>query len=291
VLIDCHVHSMGTETADDVLKAMEAGGVDKAIIFSPYPWAKGEDPNPVGFMGYSSLGVNDAEQKKVIKFISKLQAEAPDKIIAFAWMEPRLKNAVRILEEAVTKYECRGVKLMPDHYYPCDQKFFPFYEKVQELKVPIIFHSGVLDDNKDSSRFCQPVFYEALLNFPRIKFALAHISWPWTDECIAIYGRIKDRLYSTPESEKIDKMQMYIDLTPGTPKFFRKKALETALVLGAENHMMFGTDSHATDFSPEWGGSKRIFEMDRKIIREELGYSEEVMEKICHKNVERFLKG
>jgi predicted TIM-barrel fold metal-dependent hydrolase len=280
---------MGTETADEILKAMEAGGVDKAIIFSPYPSGQGEDPNPVWFMQYSSLGVNDAQQRKVIKFISKLQAEAPDKIVAFAWIEPRLKNAIQNLEEAVTKYECKGIKLIPDHYYPCDQKFFPFYEKVQELKVPIIFHSGILQANKDSSRFCQPVFYEVLLNFPRIKFALAHISWPWTDECIAVYGRFISRL-NLKDKEKVDKMQMYIDLTPGTPRFFRKKALETALVMGAENHMMFGTDSHANDFSPDWGGSKRIFEMDRKIIREELRYPEEVMEKICHKNVESFLK-
>ena len=282
---------MGKETADEVLKAMEKGGVDKAFIFSPYPWGKGENPNPVGFMGFSSVDVTEAEQVKVIKFISKLQAEAPDKIVAFAWVEPRLKNITKIIEDAVTKYEVRGIKLMPDHFYPCDQMFFPFYEKVQELKVPIIFHSGVLNDNKDSSRFCQPVYYEPLLNFPRIKFALAHISWPWTDECVAVYGRLWSRQWNTTEAEKVDKMQMYIDLTPGTPKFHRKRALETALVLGAENHMMFGTDSHADDFAPDWGGSKRILEMDRKIIREELGYSEEVMEKICHRNAERFLKG
>jgi len=282
---------MGKETADEVLKAMEKGGVDKAFILSPYPWGKGENPNPVGFMGYSSLGVTEAEQMKVIKFISKLQAEAPDKIVAFAWIEPRLKNAKKIIEEAVTKYEIGGLKLMPDHFYPCDEQFFPFYEKVQELKVPIIFHSGVLGDNKDSSRFCQPVYYEPMLNFPRIKFALAHISWPWTDECVAVYGRLWSRQWNTPEAEKVDKMQMYIDLTPGTPKYYRKRALEAALANGAENHMMFGTDSHATDFAPDWGGSKRIYEMDRKIIREELGYSEEVIEKICCKNAERFIKG
>ncbi len=290
MLIDCHVHSMGNEIVDDVTKAMESEGVSKAIVFSPYPWGKGEDPNPVGFMGFSNRGVTETQQLKVIKFISKIQSEAPDKIIAFAWIEPRLKNVIRILEDAVTKYECQGIKLMPDHFYPYDQKFFSFYEKIQELGVPIIFHSGILSDNKDSSRFCKPVFYEVMLNFPRIKFALAHMSWPWVDECIAVYERFMSRLWTTPEAEKIDKMQMYIDLTPGTPKFYRKKALETALAMGAENHMMFGTDSHASDFNPDWGGVRRILEIDRKIIREELGYPEEVMEKICYKNAERFLK-
>jgi len=86
-------------------------------------------------------------------------------------------------------------------------------------------------------------------------------------ECIAIYGRIKERHYDLDKAEKIEKAQMYIDATPGTPSIYRKEALHKAIALGAEDHIMFGSDSHASDFCPEWGGAKRISETDKGIIK------------------------
>ena len=292
MLIDCHVHSTGRETVDEVLKSMDKAGVDKAVIFAPYPAELGGreiiDPKPTGYMEFSELGVNEERQRESTKFISKLQAEAPDRIIAFAWIEPRLKNAVQNVEEAVTKYECKGIKMIPDHWYPYDPKFFPLYEKIQELDVPILFHSGILFGFKDSSRFCRPCNYEVLINFPRLKFALAHVSWPWTDECIALFGRFRANLRRSgfSEDERAKEMQMYIDITPGTPKFYRREVLRKALAYGCEDYMIFGSDSFASNFM----NAKYVAEMDRGIMRE-LGYSDEMIEKIQSKNVERFLKG
>jgi len=76
--------------------------------------------------------------------------------------------------------------MIPDHWYPYDEFMYSIYEEVEELGVPIIFHSGILFDFKDSSRFCRPVNYEVFLSFPDLKFALAHVSWPWIDECSAL---------------------------------------------------------------------------------------------------------
>ena len=286
-MIDCHVHSTGKETIDKVINAMDQAGVDKAIIFAPYPGEFGErgrvNPKSTEYMQFSELGVNEERQRESTRFISKLQAEAPDRIIAFAWIEPRLKNAIQNIEEAVTKFECKGIKMIPDHWYPYEPKFFPLYEKIQELDVPILFHSGILFGFKDSSRFCRPCNYEALINFPDLRFALAHISWPWTDECIALLGRF---MANVRREERPKKVQMYIDITPGTPPFYRREALRKALLYGAEDYMIFGSDSLATDFHY----AKEIAEMDRGIIKE-LGYSNETIRKIQGKNIERFLKG
>jgi predicted TIM-barrel fold metal-dependent hydrolase len=248
MIIDCHVHSLGNETADEIVKEMDRVGIDKAVVLATYP-GREEKSEPVKYMDFSFREVNDELQRESTKFVSKLQADAPDRIIAFAWIEPRLKNAVRNAEEAVTKYECRGIKMMPDHYFPYEPAFFPVYEKIQELEVPITFHSGILGDNKDSSRFCQPVFYEVLLNFPNLKFALAHVGWPWIDECVGICDRLKSRLWNVKEEEKLEKMQMYIDITPGTPNFYRKIAFQRFLDMGLEDYVIFGTDCPASNFS------------------------------------------
>ena len=286
MLIDCHVHSRGDESADEVIKAMDKASVDKAIIIAPYP-GKTIDNEPTKYGHFSYSEVNGELQEESIRFISKLQAEAPDRIVAFTWLEPRLKDSVRYAEDAVTKFMCRGIKMIPDHWYPQDPKFFELYEKIQELKVPVLFHSGILYGFKDSSRFCRPCNYEVLVNFPWIKFALAHISWPWTDECIALYGRFKANLESSHYSdERAKEMQMFIDTTPGTPSFYRREAFRRALLFDAEDAMIFGSDSSASDLR----GASTIAEMDKGIIRE-LGYSDETIRKVQIANIERFLKG
>lgn len=287
MLIDCHVHSSGRERIDEVINSMDVVGVDKAIIFAPYPGriSEGIFPSinlkPTEYMQFSYLEVTEDLQKKSTEFISKLRAEAPERIIAFAWIEPRLKNAVQNVEEAITKYECKGIKMIPDHWYPYEPQFFPLYEKIQELEVPTIFHSGILFGFKDSSRFCRPCNYEVLINFPKLRFALAHVSWPWTDECIALFGRFRANLR---HNERTKEMQMYIDVTPGTPRFYRREVFRRSLGYGAEDNMIFGSDSHATNFKH----AKDVAEMDKGIIME-LGYSDEVVQKIQSKNIERFL--
>ncbi|MFB0503268.1 MAG: amidohydrolase family protein [Candidatus Bathyarchaeia archaeon] len=291
MLIDCHVHSIGKETVDEIIGSMDQHSVDEAIIFAPYPGRftekGGINTEPTEYMQFSYSGVDEEAQRKSTKFISSLQADAPDRIIAFAWIEPRLRNAVQNVEEAVTKFECRGVKMIPDHWYPYDTEFFPLYEKIQELDVPILFHSGILWGFKDSSRFCRPCNYEVLVNFPRSRFALAHISWPWTDECIALFGRFRANLRgSLLGDERAEGMQMYIDTTPGTPKFYRREVFKKALAYGCGDYMIFGSDSSASNLQ----NARYVAEMDKGIIRE-LGYSDEVIEKIQSENIARYLKG
>lgn len=292
MLIDCHVHSSGKESVDEVVRDMDQAGVDKAIIFAPYPGRifqkGGVDPKPTEYMQFSYLGVTQEAQEKSTKFISDLQAGAPDRIIAFAWIEPRLKKAIQNVEEAVGKFECRGFKMMPDHWYPYEPRFFPIYGKIQELGVPALFHSGILFGMKDSSRFCRPCNYEALINFPQLRFALAHISWPWTDECIALHGRFRANLRNA-EDEKAKAMQMYIDTTPGTPKFYRRDAFNKALAYGAEDYMIFGSDTFL-DRPQGFQHARYVAEMDQGIIRE-LGYSDDIIKKIQSENIQRYLKG
>jgi len=38
-VIDVHVHSLGSETVDQIIRGMEEAGLDKVVVFSPYPAA------------------------------------------------------------------------------------------------------------------------------------------------------------------------------------------------------------------------------------------------------------
>ena len=172
--------------------------------------------------------------------------------------------------------------MIPHHWYPYDEVALPVYEKAQELRIPILFHSGILWGFEDSSRFCRPCFYEAMVHFPKVKFALAHISWPWTDECIATAGR-----FGAAVDYDMSKMQMYIDVTPGAPGFYREEALDKALKYIGPEKLIWGSDSRATTVGQN---AKELYSRERVILGDILKRSEEDMEKIFSKNLLEFMK-
>ncbi len=292
MVIDVHVHSLGSESIDQIVRGMDEAGLEKVVIFSPYPAAIPTNrifprvrPGIVRHLEFTYPEVDSEKQRRAIEFVSRLQREAPDRIIAFVFLEPRLKNAVEILEWAVTSKEIRGVKMIPDHWYPYDEFLYPIYRKIEELGVPVIFHCGIEFEFKDSSRFAKPVNYEVLINFPRLRFALAHICWPWVDECIAVWGRFRAAL---DEIEGMgNEVQMYIDITPGTPLMYRKEVLQKLLAYGAEDYILFGTDCLAENLG-ECG--KKHIERDKTILEQLIGAHRETIEKIMHRNATRFLK-
>ncbi|RKY63891.1 MAG: hypothetical protein DRP99_03185 [Candidatus Latescibacterota bacterium] len=260
---DCHVHSEGDEKASDILRSMDEGGVERMVLFAPY----GDTPE---------------RMREATDYVARIRSEAPDRILGFCWIEPRHEGAAEELERAIVDKKLVGCKMIPNHWYPYEEFIFPVYEKAQELRIPIIFHSGILWGFGDSSRFCRPCFYEVMLHFPKVKFALAHISWPWTDECLATAGHFRAVV-----GGDVSRMQMYIDLTPGAPGFYREEALDRALKYLGPNRLIWGSDSRATTVG-EYG--RELYERERVILKEMLGRSEEDMRKIFSDNLMDFLE-
>ncbi len=55
---------------------------------------------------------------------------------------------------------------------------------------------------------------------------MGHCSWPWYDECIALYGKFLNAL------EKDGAPEMFFDLTPGTPVIYRRDLLTKLFTVG-----------------------------------------------------------
>ena len=73
-----------------------------------------------------------------------------------------------------------------------------------------------------------------------LRFALAHVSWPWVDECLAVYGKFLNALTRRRELS----VEMFIDTTPGTPRIYRQEVLTKLMTIGydVEHNILFGTD-------------------------------------------------
>ncbi|MBM3211434.1 hypothetical protein FJZ33_04385 [Candidatus Poribacteria bacterium] len=252
MIIDVHIHSRGTETAAEILKAMDKAGVDRIFLFGPYP------------------GLDEDKQRESDDYVAKIASEAGDRIIPFAFIEPRLKSAPQEVERAVTKAGVKAVKMIPMQWYPGGPEARAVYEKINELEVPMLFHSGILWGTKDDSQYCRPVYYEALLDYPKIKFAMAHISWPWCDELLAVCGKFR----------AARRNQIFIDITSGAPRFWKVDALRKALIYLGDDTIVFGSDSSATgaDYM------RRRIDEDMSMLREEVGVTKDTIEKIFGTN-------
>jgi len=251
---DCHCHARGDETGEQVLRSMDEAKVDRVNLFAKYPAPKGGQ-------------YRREDVRASIDHIAKAQTADPDRIFGLIWAEPRTPGMVDEIEYGIVEKGLRGVKMIPDHWGPTDEMLLPIYEKMQALGKPIQFHSGVLYGFGDSSRFCRPVLFEALVNFPDLRFSLAHISWPWVDECIAVFGRFRAAAgYDT------DRCRMWIDTCRGTPDAWREEALRKAAPFCGMGHLMFGVDGTPATMA---GNAPVHVAKDLAILRDIMGLTEE----------------
>ena len=254
---DCHSHLRGDETGAFVIEQMDAAGVERVNLFSRYPGRGRPYTEPV----------TRAEVRETIDQIAAVQAADPGRIHGLVFANPRAEGMIEELERGIVDQGLRGVKMIPDHWSPAEELVHGVFGRVAELGVPIQFHSGILYGMGDSSRFCRPVLYEGLLNFPSIRFSLAHIGWPWVDECIAVFGRFRAASgYQTCGS------QMWIDTCRGTPDAWREEALRKAIAFCGTERLMFGVDG-----TPETmkNSSPVHVAKDLALLRDVMGLSQE----------------
>jgi len=161
--------------------------------------------------------------------VARLREELGEKIIPFAYLDPRQENALEQAEYWVKERQFMGLKLYPPiGFYPDEPNLLTFFEGVESLKVPILFHMGrVLPHPKLRMKYGNPVFLEGVcVNCPDLKVIVGHFARPWTYEayCLAI---------GFPN--------VYIDLTTGGSED-RAMIKRVITNLGSER-LVFGTDS------------------------------------------------
>lgn len=270
---DAHIHVMpGTPDPDRFISAVHAAGIAGGAVFT-------ENPDPVG-----PLSPVPAEPERAIDNLLAWLDGAPG-FFPFYWINPTEPNALDLVDLALSK-GIAGFKVLPGTFMPGDERALPVYRKIAEAGKPVTFHSGILWDGRYSSCFTRPGNYEALLDIPRLRFALAHISWPWCDECIAVFGKLLNAIQMWGD----DTPEMFVDVTPGTPPIFRRDALTKLFTVGydVEDHVVFGTDGMTPDYGTDWCKSWQTRDDE---IYASLGLSRDQVDSIYRRAFERFLFG
>ncbi len=154
-----------------LIARMDEAGIDKTIILA-LDWGFG--------IGEAIKSVDE-----INRFYGSIARAFPDRIVAFAGVDPRRPGAVEILDRAVNDYGCRGLKYHPTSgFYPDSEESYQVLAKAQELGIPLICHLGPISKPL-KSKYGRPIFLDAVVSdFPGLTVVGAHLGLCWWPELV-----------------------------------------------------------------------------------------------------------
>lgn len=169
--------------------------------------------------------------------VAEQAARNADVLIPFASIDPaKGKLGAREARDLVANHGVQGFKFHPtmQGFYPNDRKAYVLYEAIAETGKVALFHTGQtgvgagmpggMGLKLDHSN---PMYIDAVAaDFPEMKIILAHPSFPWQEEALAVATH---------------KPNVYIDLSGWSPKYFPPILVRYANTL-LRHKMLFGSD-------------------------------------------------
>lgn len=270
MILDGHIHiHKGPVQQERLLAQMREAGVDGGALLSLAPAT------------FPFLGQPLTARERLDNVMEWVRGA--ETLFPVFWIDPLEPDAL----DQVALAHKRGVKafkVICNRFFPGNPRALEVFSAIAQVDRPIFFHSGILWDGADSSRYNHPTEFEALLAIDGLKFSLAHVSWPWCDEHIAVFGKLRQAHKARPDLA----LEMFVDTTPGTPVIYRQEVLTKLFTVGyqVEDHVFFGTDNNTGDYNANW--AREWIERDNGIYKQ-LGLRPEVVAKITSGNLARFL--
>jgi predicted TIM-barrel fold metal-dependent hydrolase len=155
------------------------------------------------------------------------------------------------------------------HFAVNDQRYYPLFEEISSLGAAVMIDVGTTGMGAGMPggmgaviRHAHPASIDRLAaDFPDLKIVMAHPGWPWVEETTAV---------------ALHKGNVYWEMSGWAPKHFPGN-LKVDMRGRLQDKIMFGSDYPSMPYA--------------RILKEwqELGYKDEVMQKIFHQNAERIL--
>lgn len=271
MILDGHIHIYpGKVDREDFFKRLDSAGVDGGIVISVMPG---------GFR--HSVDMISAGERLENLFS---WTEGHPHLYPFFFIDPMEEDALDQVRMA-NQWGVSGFKIICYNFYPGESKAMEVYRAISMTGKPILFHSGILWNGYPSAVYNRPAEFESLLDIEGLRFSLAHVSWPWYDENIAVYGKFLNAHILRTDLN----VEMFIDTTPGTPPIYREEVLTKLLTVGYDvsDNVIFGTDNNANDYEVEYAQAW----IKRDIgIYNKLGIDKDTIQKLFSKNLLRFIQ-
>jgi predicted TIM-barrel fold metal-dependent hydrolase len=159
-----------------------------------------------------------------------------DVLIPFVMVDPWREDAGVGEAQRLIAAGARGFKFHPPSqgFYANDQRMYPLYEVIAAARLPALFHTGQTAVGQGAGagggirlKYGNPIYLDDVaVDFPDMPIIMAHPSFPWQDEALAI---------------ALHKAQVYIDLSGWSPKYFPPQLVQYSNTL-LKNKVLFGSD-------------------------------------------------
>ena len=214
MIIDIHCHIASKPRSEDWVRELrkrkhfynERG--EREVWLPPEEWNPPAKTYDVEYLipmiereGIDMIGAICSE----FQYLGNVIERYPGKIIGLPYFDRKAlfssvdsSISAMDMEICVEEFGCKGVKLQPtyDHYYPYDERLFPFYEKAIELDIPVAIHMGTTPLRFARTKYMLPYLLDEVAGrYPEMKIHLAHVGHPWVEEGINLMLR-HDNLYT-----------------------------------------------------------------------------------------------
>lgn len=243
VAIDVHTHVLASVTGSSTESGGGAG--DLAHVFGHMPeltvpeladYYRSRKMAAVVFTVDSPVR-SGRESRVSNEEIADQAAEHSDVLIPFASVDPgRGAAGVAWARRLIDEYGVKGFKFHPSEqgFYPNDRMAYPLYEVIAEAGLPALFHSGQTGVGAGQRggggirlKYSNPLYLDDIaVDFPDMPIIIAHPSFPWQDEALAVAGH---------------KPQVYIDLSGWSPKYFPENLVRQVNSI-LSRKVLFGSD-------------------------------------------------
>jgi predicted TIM-barrel fold metal-dependent hydrolase len=206
-------------------------------------------------------------------FVSGMQKRHPSRIIqSWAAVDPLAGEiAIQEARRAIRELGMLGFHFHPiiGHFAVNDRQLYPLFEVINELRVPVMIDVGTTGMGAGMPggmgakiRDAHPLALDDLAaDFPNLTIIAAHTGWPWVEEMTAV---------------ALHKGNVFWELSGYAPKYFPDH-LKVDIRGRLKEKVMFGSDYPSIPYE--------------RLLREwdELGYSDDIKERVFHRNAERVL--
>ncbi len=207
------------------------------------------------------------------EYVHALCCKFPDRLIGFASVNPKDRNAPAVLESAVRDLDMKGLKLHPplQDFFPDDHAVFGVYEKAAELNIPVVFHVGTTPFGSlcRLSQASPLLIDEVAVCFPQLRIMLTHLGTLWHNEAFMVVEK---------------NPNVFIDTAAYVPEIKQILTPDIITRIGADK-IIFGTD-YPMPYADRLHRMKDFVDCIG-----DLGLPEDVLQGIFHKNIERLLYG
>lgn len=170
------------------------------------------------------------------KQVAGLVATAPGVFIGFGSVDPHKgAAAVSAIHEAA-QLGLLGLKLHPpaQRFDPGDERHWPIFEAAAEHELVVLTHTGytglgagMRGGARVELAYGNPMRFDRVASrFPSLRIVLAHPSWPWQQEAIAVAQH---------------KPNVFLELSGWSPKYVSDELL-AAVRRTLHDRTLFGTD-------------------------------------------------